>query len=72
MSDFHISPNFVENGKVVLKFYSLDTNPPPVENRENNMEKNQAFILVPWQLKPDLSSDKFFIKLSEVGILSKN
>ena len=61
MSDFHISPNFVENGKVVLKFYSLDTNPPPVGNRENNMEKNQAFILVPWQLKPDLSSDQFFL-----------
>ena len=34
-----------------------------------NMEKNQTFILVPWQLKPDFSSDKFFIKLSEVGIL---
>ena len=26
-----------------------------------NMEKNQTFILVPWQLKPDLSSDKFFL-----------
>ena len=33
--DFHISPNLVENGKVLLKFYSLDTNPPPVGNREN-------------------------------------